>query len=553
MSSLVIVCSFSILVAASGAKPNPDEEKAETGNSEGEIVQNIFYGGILKEFRDVQANDTDIQSAAAYALDYVSIKHGDKLARNSKDEVIRPEVLNPRKLKLQYTMDGATPFHYDVISIEGGKKQQQSRQVILGLMYYFTLAWPSIPNTYQHRFVLTQDRMRNSYIYEHTLYFPDKLPKLELADHCKEIDTSQVTSTSQSVTAGDVVASSQSGAGAYSPVAQTDQLECRTQRDDLWSLPPDVRNKELSSKFEVKSRRRDSNTQEYLVNIGSYNIWNFNSFTEGSEKGYIRRIMQLGEILAQSDADIVGLQEVRFTLEKGGKLGPSQVHHLSLALPSYQFVYQPAMTYLENIFGRVEEGLAVFSRFPIISHDFILLHRNASDPDDFHQRICLHAEVEIPVFGKLHVFVTHLSLSEKARDRSVVEIWEFMSQFSGPAILVGDLNADSQSRAIKFLSGNTEINGIKTKGLYDAWTLRHPEPRPDQPGVYSGNDPRDHGLTFSTLNKHLKERIDYIFVRLPEDCRLHNISLLDDGKRRQSAASDHLGLLATISMVMNLT
>ena len=42
---------------------------------------------------------------------------------------------------------------------------------------------------------------------------------------------------------------------------------------------------------------------------------------------------------------------------------------------SCQFVFQAAMTYPEGVFGRVEEGPAVFSVFPIVSSDYILLPR----------------------------------------------------------------------------------------------------------------------------------------------------------------------------------
>ena len=44
-------------------------------------------------------------------------------------------------------------------------------------------------------------------------------------------------------------------------------------------------------------------------------------------------------------------------------------------LPDYQFVYQPAMLYMEHLMERKEEGLAVFSRYPILSSDYTLLHR----------------------------------------------------------------------------------------------------------------------------------------------------------------------------------
>lgn len=40
-----------------------------------------------------------------------------------------------------------------------------------------------------------------------------------------------------------------------------------------------------------------------------------------------------------------------------------------------QYVFQPAMLYMERIDTRTEEGLVVFSRHPILSSDYIFLYR----------------------------------------------------------------------------------------------------------------------------------------------------------------------------------
>lgn len=48
-----------------------------------------------------------------------------------------------------------------------------------------------------------------------------------------------------------------------------------------------------------------------------------------------------------------------------------------------------------------------------------------------HQRACLHAVIDVPHWGGLvDVFTVHLSLSERARDRSVREIWNMAANTS---------------------------------------------------------------------------------------------------------------------------
>jgi len=45
--------------------------------------------------------------------------------------------------------------------------------------------------------------------------------------------------------------------------------------------------------------------------------------------------------------------------------------------------------------------LAILSKFPILNWNYILLSRDPNDGDDFHQRICLHAEIDHPNYHVL--------------------------------------------------------------------------------------------------------------------------------------------------------
>ena len=114
-------------------------------------------------------------------------------------------------------------------------------------------------------------------------------------------------------------------------------------------------------------------------------------------------------------------------------LRDSQPQSLGLLLPEYQFVFQPAMSYPEQVFIRVEEGLAVYSKFPIETHDYILLPRDRNDRDDVHQRIVLRVVVRTP-YGPLQVLVSHFALTEQARDRAAVATWQYMTKFDPPQV-----------------------------------------------------------------------------------------------------------------------
>ena len=97
----------------------------------------------------------------------------------------------------------------------------------------------------------------------------------------------------------------------------------------------------------------------------------------------------LSQLILSLDADILGLQEVRLEVEtppysshsrkRQRKTKPSntecQVCDFAELLSEYQFVYQPAMLYMERLMERKEEGLAILSRYPILSSDYKLLYR----------------------------------------------------------------------------------------------------------------------------------------------------------------------------------
>lgn len=90
------------------------------------------------------------------------------------------------------------------------------------------------------------------------------------------------------------------------------------------------------------------------------------------------------QLIVSLNVDVIGFQEVR--LEVGASARKQrkrsknvqtqfQVSDLSRRLPDHQFVYQPAMLYMEKLLERKEEGLAIFSRYPILSADYRLLYR----------------------------------------------------------------------------------------------------------------------------------------------------------------------------------
>ncbi|KAG7398172.1 hypothetical protein PHYBOEH_011495 [Phytophthora boehmeriae] len=248
--------------------------------------------------------------------------------------------------------------------------------------------------------------------------------------------------------------------------------------------------------------------------ILSYNVWNTNPSSDvygaaNRWRQYTKRLDHLAEFVKKSHASVIGFQEVRYDGVFGDPGSHAQVKHLADRLPGYQYVYQAAMSYLNsrNPYERIEEGPAIFSKYPIVSADYLLLSRDPNDPNDSHQRLCLHGVINFPQWGEVDVYVTHLSLSERSREQTKLEIWEYMRQGKGKTqVLLGDLNSEPQSLGIRFLRGEAELLG-QTTDMKDAWLEVHAEagPRSTDPGD------RQHKFTFPSDNP--SKRIDFVLYR----------------------------------------
>ncbi|OQR94307.1 hypothetical protein THRCLA_08200 [Thraustotheca clavata] len=217
--------------------------------------------------------------------------------------------------------------------------------------------------------------------------------------------------------------------------------------------------------------------------ILSYNVWNVNPPAEiyGRHRRwdmYNKRLDHLQTFLEEANADIIGFQEVRIDDSFGPVGYHAQAQHLldRLSREEYpHYVYRGAMSYLNDRdpLEHIEEGPMIVSKYPIIHTDYKLLSRQVNDPNDVHQRLCLHAVVDVPNWGNIDVYVTHLSLSERSREQTMTEIWHYMQQGIGVTqVLLGDLNAEPSSRGIQFLQGKLTLSNEKTD-LNDAWLEYH--------------------------------------------------------------------------------
>ncbi|EYF04295.1 endonuclease/exonuclease/phosphatase family protein [Chondromyces apiculatus] len=228
----------------------------------------------------------------------------------------------------------------------------------------------------------------------------------------------------------------------------------------------------------------------------------------------------LARTLARIRPDIIGLQEVRAPRE--GHEEVSQAHELAALLGGYTAYFAHA----RPIGLSSCEGIALLCARDVHERAVEAL---SLDPHDYleagNRRVALCGRITHQSH-RIDVFVTHLSLSQRARARTLRELGDFIRaererSRSAGAILLGDFNAPPHEEAIAALEHETH-------GAWrDAWKCCNPA--------------RARGGTWPAILP--LRRIDYVF------CQPAPVWHVERCIRIPYAGSDHLGVLADLRLI----
>jgi endonuclease/exonuclease/phosphatase family metal-dependent hydrolase len=286
------------------------------------------------------------------------------------------------------------------------------------------------------------------------------------------------------------------------------------------------------------------------IRVATLNIWNRSGPWE-------ERLVLIRKELAALRPDVLGLQEVLRQVEPGASPdgvweAPSSAvddgrHDQAtlIAAGSMRYVaYARAMDYGNGL----SFGNAVLSRFPISHQQTLALPGRETGEG----RSLLYAVIDHPV-GPLPVFVTHLNWKlhhGSVRYRQVQFICEKIRELEPidetrlPPVLMGDMNADSDSDEMRYLRGLSTSGGTSVY-FADSW-------------VYGGDGTP--GYTFDRKNRFAAlaheppRRIDYVYVRGP-DAKLRGEPLSTrlafatpvTGSDGDLWPSDHFGVVTELS------
>ena len=172
-----------------------------------------------------------------------------------------------------------------------------------------------------------------------------------------------------------------------------------------------------------------------------------------------------------------------------------------------------------------EEGLAVFSRFPLKQPRVRQLGDRANP---FVRRMALGAQVETPC-GEMMAFSVHLGLSPRQNALQLTDLreWIARSSFGLPALIGGDFNAHENSPQIRHARSR--------------WVDAYREVRPH-------GEATTHELRWPWGSSLRRARLDYIFI----DPGMQPWQVLDAVhlQAEERPHSDHRAVLARLAPVL---
>jgi endonuclease/exonuclease/phosphatase family metal-dependent hydrolase len=187
------------------------------------------------------------------------------------------------------------------------------------------------------------------------------------------------------------------------------------------------------------------------VTVATYNVHRWTGLNGRRDPDPARAAFVISEL----GADVIALQEVLRPLHEEDpleRLADALGLHLAFAAT--------------RIHRYGELGNAILSRWPIPTVSTLDLSFSRLE-----KRVAVAATFDAPT-GPLAIVATHLALVDRTRHQQVQSLLEHPQLLSGPAILLGDMNAWRQCRATRALD--------EALGAHDnqAWPPSFPAARP---------------------------------------------------------------------------
>ena len=291
------------------------------------------------------------------------------------------------------------------------------------------------------------------------------------------------------------------------------------------------------------------------LKVVSYNIHfgiglNANSL-KNNEESFLKRLDHIANILKDINADVVLLQEVDFNskrshfIDQGNYIASKAGYSFLTKAPTQR---KKVHLFYNNIFGRIEQGLCILSKYPIEYSEAIIFNYSNQMPFFAKWLYDPHGALKCIINYKkkpITFINTHLDpWDQEARVEELETITYYWLRYqANPIILGGDFNAishPSKKNGYYLLDApwfiDKESFDLKNdKTIPTLMNLGFKDTLPSKLSLH-------HKKNFTYPSNDPIEKLDYIFVG--NKARIIKSSIYNEAK----TASDHLPIVVTIKI-----
>lgn len=194
----------------------------------------------------------------------------------------------------------------------------------------------------------------------------------------------------------------------------------------------------------------------HFANAQSLRVMSYN-IHHGTDKDEVNTLQEMGEFIKDSDADLVGLQEVDSLCNRSEQV--DQMKELAEITGMY-YAFQRHFEYDGGAYG-----LGILSRFPIVSqqNDQITSIKNGEKGS----LALLSTVISLPGGKEVKFATVHFALDQSTRLIQARESLGFLDS-KLPVILTGDFNAEPNSEEMELLASSYNMTDTTLKNTFPA-------------------------------------------------------------------------------------
>ncbi|MFX1284083.1 MAG: endonuclease/exonuclease/phosphatase family protein [Promethearchaeota archaeon] len=260
------------------------------------------------------------------------------------------------------------------------------------------------------------------------------------------------------------------------------------------------------------------------------------------------------DTIAELNMDFIALQECaqRWNKPKLTENSTLRIDNMAYIIcqrlkENYQKDYYFVWDWAHIGFGVYEEGVAVLSKYPILDWESRYVSTSTDKGNPLASRMAIHANVDVPLIGKVNIFSTHLSWRTTETDE------EQNTQIRSLKAFVAEKEVETSEPVLSIVCGDFNVNptsddpwsdGYKTMMENNTYIDTFYEIYPEA----NQKKPSEEESKYDTVKGSFPGRIDYVFMK-KNDSYIVNASQIIFSPEVIGEVSDHHGVITKLRRI----